>query len=435
MHAIKIFLKSLLPQAVRQPLLNQYHLLTAVAANIRYGFPTKRLKVIMVTGTNGKTTTATLIADMLTAAGHKVGLNTTAFYRYGETTVAKEGSRTLADAFELQRMFAMMKQAGCEYIVLEATSMGLDQHRLWGVPCEAAIMTNLTQDHLDYHGTMERYAAAKAKLFARRPRLIVLNRDDDWYDAFNHYLARERKVNYGTHPDATCRITDVALARDGSTITLVFDGAQTLKIRTNLPGKFNVYNVAAAASTGYYLGIEAKAVVKGLESVRSVPGRLERVAAGQPFEVVVDYAHTPDALANVLSTLKSLTKGELILVFGATGDRDRTKRPVMGAIAAAHADRIYVTDEETYTEDPAAIRQALITGVKQAKKKVRCIELPDRRQAIEKAFLAAKSGDIVLLTGMGHELSRNMGGTKIAWNEAEVAREVLAGQGYRKKQR
>ncbi|HVI69696.1 MAG TPA: Mur ligase family protein, partial [Magnetospirillaceae bacterium] len=155
MQKAKKLLKSLLPKHVRQPILNQYHLLTAVAANVRYGFPTKDVRVIMVTGTNGKTTTATLIADMLVAAGHKVGLNTTAFYRYGDKLVPKEGSRTLADIFELQHMFAEMKAAGCEYIVLEATSQGLDQHRLWGVPCDVAVMTNLTQDHLDYHGTME----------------------------------------------------------------------------------------------------------------------------------------------------------------------------------------------------------------------------------------------------------------------------------------
>ncbi len=434
MHTAKKLLKSLLPSSIRQPMLNQYHLLTAFAANVRYGFPTKHLQVIMVTGTNGKTTTATLIADMLVAAGHKVGLNTTAFYRYGDTLVAKEGSRTLADVFTLQRMFAEMKAAGCEYIVLEATSQGLDQHRLWGVPCDVAVMTNLTQDHLDYHGTMERYAAAKAKLFARRPRLIVLNHDDEWYDFFNQYLAKERKVSYGTSPDAACRITDVKLSRDGSDISLVFDGAHELQVHTSLPGKFNVYNVAAAAVVGYYLQIDPEQIVDGLASVKSVPGRVERVVAGQSYEVVVDYAHSPDALQNVLSTLKSLTKGDVILVFGATGDRDKSKRPSMGKVAADYADRIFVTDDETYNEDGAAIRQAVIGGIKESKKKVKFTEVADRRQAIEKAFLAAKAGDIVVLTGMGHELTRNMGGTNIEWNDAAVAREVLAAQGYRKKQ-
>ena len=430
MHHIKKAVKKLLPATVRQPILNKYHLVIAMAANIRYGFPTKNIQVIMVTGTNGKTTTATLIAHMLTHAGHNVGLNSTAYYSYGGKIIPKEGSRTLADMFELQRVFKEMKQAGCDYIVLEATSMGLDQNRLWGVPCDVAVMTNLTQDHLDYHGTMERYAAAKARLFAKRPRLIVLNHDDKWYDYFNKFLARERKVSYGTSPDATCQITDVRLSKEGSDITFIFDGAHKLKVHTNLPGKFNVYNTAAAAAVGYYLQLEPEQVAAGIASLASVPGRLERVDAGQPFEVVVDYAHTPDALENVLSALKLLTKGKLIAVFGATGDRDRTKRPIMGELAAQIADRIIVTDEETYTEDAATIRAAILKGVKKVKQGAHTTEIPDRRQAIQAAFKAAKAGDIVVITGMGHELARNMGGVKEPWSDPDVAREELAQLGY-----
>ncbi len=431
MHKAKKLLKGLLPKNIRQPILNQYHLMTAVAANVRYGFPTKEVQVIMITGTNGKTTTACLVAEMLTSAGYKVGLNTTAFYSYPGKMVQKEGSRTLADIFELQRMFAEMKKAGCEYIVLEATSQGLDQHRLWGVPCDVAVMTNLTQDHLDYHGTMERYAAAKGKLFAGHPRLIVLNHDDEWYEFFNRYRAKERKVSYGTNKDAIAQIADVKLARDGSDITLVFDGAIELKVHTNLPGKFNVYNATAAATVGYYLQMEPAQIAKGIDSLKTVPGRLQRVDCGQPFEVIVDYAHTPDALQNVLSTLKLLTKGKLVAVFGATGDRDKGKRPIMGKVAVEHADRIIVTDEESYSEDAALIRKAILAGIKEAKGKAS--EVADRREAMRKAFSTAGKGDIVVLTGMGHELSRNMGGVKQEWNDADVARGVLAELGYKKK--
>lgn len=432
MHQIKKAVKTLLPKKVRQPILNQYHLAVAVAANVRYGFPTKNIQVIMVTGTNGKTTTATLIAAMLKQAGHKVGLNSTTSYSYGDVVVKKEGSRTLADMFELQRMFAEMKAAGCEYIVLEATSMGLEQHRLWGVPCDVAVMTNLTQDHLDYHGTMERYAAAKARLFKMRPRLIVLNHDDEWYEYYNKFLARERKVSYGTSQDATVQIADAKLGKDGSDIKLVFDGAHELKVHTNLPGKFNVYNTTAAAAVGYYLQLDPEQVAQGIASLATVDGRLERVDAGQPFEVVVDYAHTPDALENVLSTLKSLTKGKLIAVFGATGDRDRGKRPIMGKIASQQADRIFVTDEETYTEDGAKIREAIMTGVKEGKGGSKTSEVADRREAIRKAFAGAAKGDIVAITGMGHETARNMGGKKEVWSDVDVARETLAEMGYKK---
>ncbi len=424
MYRIKKLLKSLLPKTVRQPILNVYHLLVAVAANIRYGFPTKRLKVIMVTGTNGKTSTATIIAGMLEHAGHKVGINTTAYYRIDGKTTLKKSSRTLEDIFYLQGMLARMRRAGCEYIILEATSQGLDQNRLWGVPCKVAVMTNLTQDHLDYHSTMARYAAAKFKLFKRKPPFVILNSDDEWFGYFNKSEAAKRKLNYGDNKDADARITSVNLRKDGSDFTIKIDG-KSLRLRTKLAGMFNVYNVAAAAMTGYLEGLEPEQIIQGIATVHSVPGRLERVDAGQPFEVIVDYAHTPDALENVLGTMRSITKGTLMIVFGATGDRDRGKRPIMGKIAAEYADRIFVTDEETYTEDGAAIRAAVMAGVEEAGGKSKTVEIADRAEAITAAFKDAKKGDAVIITGLGHELTRNMGGKAIGWNDTKIAQTIL----------
>lgn len=426
MQNVKKTIKRLLPEGVTDPILNFYHLLQAVAANLIYRFPAHGAQVIMVTGTNGKTTTAAHIAQMLAASGKRVGAITTAFYSYGDgKLVPNDRNRTVDDIFRLQKMLAAMRDKKCEYLVIEVTSHALVQNRVWGIPCDVAVMTNLTQDHLDYHKTMENYAAAKGRLFARRPRIIVLNRDDGWFDFFNKYEAGERKVSYGTNQDANCRISDVSLHKDGSDIKLVFDAAQEITIHTNLPGKFNVYNAAAAATTGYYLQLEPGQVSKGIKALPHVPGRLERVDIGQPFEVIVDYAHTPDALENVLGTLRNLTSGKLLIVFGATGDRDRTKRPVMGAIAARLADRIFVTDEESYSEDPAAIRQAIIEGIKETKTKAKTSEIPDRREAILAAVSEAQKGDVVLLAGMGHELFRNMGAEKIPWNDAAVARECL----------
>ena len=418
-------LKGLLPSKVRRPILNAYHLLVAIAANLRYGFPSRNAKVIMVTGTNGKTSVATLIAQMLEKAGYKVGVNTTAYYRWGGKTVNKKSSRTLEDIFVLQGMIAKMKRAGCEYIVLEATSQGLDQNRLWGVRCEAAVMTNLTQDHLDYHGTMQRYAAAKAKLFKQKPKFIILNHDDEWFDYFNKSEAGERKLSYGENKESDAQITNASLRKDGSDFTLKMDG-QKLRLQTRLAGKFNVYNAAAAAVAGYLLGLEPEKIVKGIASLNAVPGRLERVEAGQPFDVVVDYAHTPDALENVMSTMHNITKGKLLLVFGATGDRDKTKRPIMGEIAAKYADHIFVTDEETYTEEGAKIRAAIIEGVTKAGASSKMSEIADRRQAIATAFKEAKAGDAVLLTGLGHEQTRNMGGQAIVWNDTTVAKDILS---------
>ncbi|HTH71741.1 MAG TPA: UDP-N-acetylmuramoyl-L-alanyl-D-glutamate--2,6-diaminopimelate ligase [Candidatus Pristimantibacillus sp.] len=424
MHKLKKLLKSLLPKTVRQPILNFYHLLVAVAANLRYGFPARGLKVIMITGTNGKTSTATLIAGMLEHAGRNVGVNTTAFYRYGGQTVNKKSSRTLEDIFVLQNMLASMKKAGCEYIVLEATSQGLDQNRLWGIPCEVAIMTNLTQDHLDYHGTMERYAQAKFRLFERRPKFIILNRDDQWFDFFNRSRAVERKLNYGQYKSADARITNVKLQPNGSDCALVVDD-KTLNLHTRLAGTFNVYNAVAAALAGYVLGLSNEEILAGVDSVAAVPGRLERVDEGQPFDVVVDYAHTPDALEKVLSAMRHLTTGKLMLVFGATGDRDRGKRPIMGETASTYADRLFVTDEETYSEDGAAIRAAIIEGIKKAGGQSKVTEIADRREAIAAAFKEAKKGDSVIITGLGHELTRNMGGKAIDWNDSDIARTLL----------
>lgn len=424
MYQLKKLLKKLLPKSVRQPILNVYHLLVAITANIRYGFPARSAKVIMITGTNGKTSVATLVAGMLEDAGYNVGVNTTAYYRIGGKTTPKKSSRTVEDMFALHRMFARMKKAKSNYIVLEATSQALDQHRLWGVPTWAAVMTNLTQDHLDYHGTMQRYAAAKFRLFARRPPIIILNNDDEWFEYFNKAKAAKRKLTYGQGKGADAHITNASLRKDGSDFTLKVDDV-SLRLQTKLAGEFNVYNAAAAALVGYTEGLTPEQIKKGLASVKAVPGRLQRIEAGQPFDVLVDYAHTPDALEKALTAIRHLTKGKLMLVFGATGDRDRTKRPIMGEIAAKYADRIFVTDEETYTEDGGKIRAAILTGIKSGRGTKKATEIADRGEAMAAAFKEAKRGDTVLITGLGHELTRNMGGKSITWDEADIAAKLL----------
>jgi UDP-N-acetylmuramoyl-L-alanyl-D-glutamate--2,6-diaminopimelate ligase len=426
MQQVKALIKKLLPKEVRQPMLNIYHLLVAVAANIKYGFPTRNMRVIMVTGTNGKTTTAAIIAKMLMHAGHKVGALTTAFYAFGDGKLEPNTSnRTVDDIFKIQALFARMKAAGCEYIVVEVTSQALDQHRVWGVPVDVAVMTNLTQDHLDYHGTMDRYAEAKGKLFAKRPKLIVLNRDDEWFDFFNQYPAEDRRVTYGTYEDSTCRIAKVDLHKEGSNVELVFENEHELNLHVALPGKFNVYNATAAAAVGYYLMLEPQQITDGIAALESVPGRLERVEEGQKFEVIVDYAHTPDALQNVLETLKHLTKGKLWVVFGATGNRDKSKRPIMAEVAAKLADNIVLTDDEPYDEDPAELRAVMMGAIKKADTGVHVQEIAGRREAFKVAFKGAKPGDIVALTGMGHEQFMTIAGEKVPWNDSQVAREIL----------
>jgi UDP-N-acetylmuramoyl-L-alanyl-D-glutamate--2,6-diaminopimelate ligase len=340
--------------------------------------------------------------------------------------IVNDQNMTVVNVFHLQAMLRRMKKAGVTHLVLEVTSHALVQHRVWGVPCEVAIMTNLTQDHLDYHKTMENYAAAKAKLFAREPRFIVLNRDDEWFDYYNEYHASELKMNYGTHPDAECRIVDAHMHKEGSDVGLEIDKTVRLKFSTHLAGKFNVYNATAAAATAYLLQVPLTEISTGIDALQSVAGRLEHIAEGQNFDVVVDYAHTPDALVNLLETLKGLTKNRLILVFGATGDRDKTKRPIMGEVAVQFADRIVLTDDEPYTENPDVIRDDIRRGIERAGGGAKTDEIGDRRGAIEKAIGIARRGDIIAIAGMGHEQFRVIGdGERVAWSDSAVARELL----------
>jgi UDP-N-acetylmuramoyl-L-alanyl-D-glutamate--2,6-diaminopimelate ligase len=425
MSTLKKTIKKLLPRSIRNRVTNTYHLFEAIVANIRYRFPSRKMKVVMVTGTNGKTTTVAYIGKILEAAGYKVGVVSTAFYQIGDEFIPNEDNMTVVNTFKLQAMINRMRRAGCDHLVLEVTSHSLVQHRVWGIPCEVAVMTNLTQDHLDYHGTMENYAAAKAKLFVRQPRFIVLNRDDEWFNYFDEYRAKEVKINYGSSEQAECQIAKVELHKEGSDVHYVIDHTVKLAVHTELAGKFNVYNATAAVAACYLLRVDLKDIQKGVKALKSVPGRLQKVSIGQPFDVIVDYAHTPDALQNVLETVKALTKNRVILVFGATGDRDKTKRPIMGGIAVKLADRIILTDEESYSENPDVIRDDIRRGVESAGGGAKTAEIADRKDAIGKALSIARRGDAVLITGMGHEQFRIIGDKRVPWNDATVARSLL----------
>ncbi len=424
---LKTTLKHILPNTLLKKLVNPYHWAESFIANVHHGFPARAMYVVMITGTNGKTTTASYLGSILNKAGYNVGVCSTAYFEINGKRIANDLNFTVTNPFKLQSMLSQMKKAGVDHLVLEVTSHALAQHRVWGVPCDVAVMTNLTQDHLDYHGTMENYAAAKGKMFARKPKFIVLNRDDKWFDYFNQFPAGEQKMTYGADEHAEARIVNVNLHKQGSDVRLKIDHTTELKFTTKLPGKFNVYNATAAATAAYVMRVDTDKIIAGVEGVESVPGRLERIVAGQPFDVIVDYAHTPDAIENLLETLKHLTRNRLILVFGATGDRDRGKRPIMGEIAAKLADRIVLTDEESYTEDPAQIRHMVMEGIISGGGGSKVDEVPDRKQAIEKALSIARRGDTVVVTGMGHEQYRIINGRREPWHEPSVIRELLEG--------
>lgn len=391
----------------------------------RYGNPAKSLKVIAVTGTNGKTTTLNFLNEILKEAGYKTAMFTTAVIEIAGNRKINDLNATVALTAEMQRFFRDAKNARVDFTLLEVTSHALDQHKLDGVPIHAAIMTNLTQDHLDYHLTMEKYAAAKAKLFQGEPEFMVLNRDDEWFDYYDQFAAGAQKITYGKHDTAEAKIEHTKLYRKGSEATVVIDHQTKLDMATALPGEYNIYNMTAAAATAYLLGVSMTDIIEGAANLESVPGRFERVVEGKEYDVVVDYAHTPDALEKFIGAAKEITKNRVILVFGATGDRDKSKRPIMGEIAARLADRIILTDEESYNEDPAAIRAEVMQGIEDAKGAGKTTEIADRRDAIKKALDVAKKGDIVLITGMGHEQFRIENGKKIPWNDADVVRELL----------
>jgi len=391
----------------------------------QYGNPAKSLRVIAVTGTNGKTTTVNYINEILKEAGLKTAMFSTAVIEIAGKRQVNDMNVTVATTKRMQEFFRDAKRAHVDYVVLEITSHALHQHKLATVPIEVAVMTNLTQDHLDYHKTMDQYAAAKAKLFMGEPKFIVLNRDDSWFDFFNQYTAGAQKITYGEHDEAEARINHVKLYKKGSEATVVIDHQTKLDLATSMPGKFNVYNMTAAAATAYVLGVKLEDIVEGVANLEGVPGRFERVAEGLAYDVIVDYAHTPDALEKLLEAAKSVTKNRVILVFGATGDRDKGKRPIMGEIAARLADRIILTDEESYNEDPQAIRDQVRQGIETAHGAAKTTEIADRRAAIEKALSIATKNDTVLITGMGHEQYRIVNGERLPWNDGDVVRQIL----------
>ncbi len=417
--------RKVLPKRAVKRLEDSYRKSRVKVVSAQYGNPARDLKVLAITGTNGKTTTANYLNEILKEAGKKTALFSTAVIELAGEKKLNDKNATVPLTRELQQFFKDAKEAEVDFVILEATSHALDQYKLEGIPIEAAVMTNLTQDHLDYHGSMKDYAAAKAKLFASSPRIVVLNHDDEWFEYFDDIGSPSQKMTYGTHSDAEAKITDVKLYKKGSEVHLTIDHQIKLELATSLPGKFNVYNLTAAATLAYLLHIDLETIRDGIANLESIPGRFEKVDVDAPYEVIVDYAHTPDALKQLLDAVRKFTKNRIILVFGATGDRDKLKRPIMGEVATNYADRIIVTEEESYNEDPVRIRSMILEGIKSAGGEAKSEEIADRRDAIAKAMSIAKKGDTIVITGMGHEVFRIVKGEKIPWNDAQAVQEIL----------
>lgn len=381
--------------------------------------PSEKLHLVGVTGTNGKTTTVCLLKSILEAAGYKVGLVGTIQNMIGDRVLP--AARTTPDTYELQSLFALMVAEGCTHCVMEVSSHALDQHRVGCCTFDVGVFTNLTQDHLDYHGTMENYMLAKKQLF-QISRHAVLNADDPWCASLEEGLGANVAHFSIKNNHAHFVAKNICYKPDGVRFELITPDTIG-RVKLHIPGEFSVYNGMAAAAAALTLGIPFETVVDALRVAIGVKGRAEIVPTEQDFTVIIDYAHTPDGLENICKTLKACCAGRLVTVFGCGGDRDRTKRPKMGAVAAALSDYVVVTSDNPRSENPAAIIEDILGGMQGTKTPFTVIE--NRIDAIHYAVQNAKAGDTVLLAGKGHETYQILATGTIHLDEREVVAQAL----------
>lgn len=385
-----------------------------------YGHPERKLKIIGVTGTNGKTTSCFILKSVLDSMGHKTGLIGTVKNIVGDKEYP--AVLTTPDCYELFGLFGEMAECGCEYCVMEVSSQALDQRRVDGVHFDAAIFTNLTQDHLDYHGSFENYKAAKHMLF-ENSSLAVINADDEAAAGMVENTDC-RVVTFSVNSDnSDYSAKNIRISSDGVKYELV-SNSNIGRVKFAVPGNFSVYNSMGAAVCLVEMGMDFKSVLDALGLCNGVPGRMEVVPTDTPYTVLIDYAHTPDGLENVLNCVREITDGKVICVFGCGGDRDKTKRPIMGEIAARLSDVAVITSDNPRSEDPDSIIEDITAGIGKAYAKV--IVDSDRKEAIRKALEAAQAGDVVVLAGKGQETYQILASGKIHFDEREAVAEILS---------
>ncbi|MDM5156099.1 UDP-N-acetylmuramoyl-L-alanyl-D-glutamate--2,6-diaminopimelate ligase [Bacillus sp. DX1.1] len=398
----------------------------AVLADYFYEQPTHKLHLIGITGTNGKTTTSHIVDEIMRAHGHKTGLIGTINMKIGDETI--EVKNTTPDALTLQQTFHRMVEQNVNSAVMEVSSHALHLGRVHGCDYDVAVFTNLTQDHLDYHKTMEEYKHAKGLLFAQlgnsyhhnREKYAVLNRDDEAAEDYMRSTAAT-VITYGIDTQSDIMAKDIQMTSGGTTFNLVTPNEST-KITMKLIGKFNVYNVLAATAAALVSGVSLQTVIDVVTDLKGVPGRFEVVDGGQNFTVIVDYAHTPDSLENVLTTAKQFAKGNIYCIVGCGGDRDRTKRPIMASVAAEYATHAIYTSDNPRSEDPKAILDDMLTGAKGNNYEV----IVDRKEAIFYVVSEAQAEDIIIIAGKGHETYQIIGKEVHHFDDREVAQEAIA---------
>ncbi len=428
MSSLRGVVKRLIPTHVFRIIEPYGHLLESVLWNLVYGFPARDMHVIGVTGTNGKTTTSFMIHKMLSEAGYKTALMTTVAYGVDNDITPQEFHMTTVSARLLQKRIRSFKKQGAKWLVLETTSHALAQYRVWGVPYEIAVVTNVTHEHLDYHGSFENYVAAKRRLFElagkHKNGYGVVNADDP--TAENYAKAVPQSVSYGVH-SGDLLAYNVSLRPDGSTYTVDVANGRS-KIRCNIPGEFNVYNSLAAVAVGQRLGLTPEQIAKGIHALKGVEGRMNTIDEGQAFSVIVDYAHTPDSFERLLGDVRRATKGKLVVLFGSAGRRDEAKREIQGKIAGKYADEVILTEEDDRDIDGNAILAQIADGAVKSGKTIakNLFLILDRPEAIQFAMtrVGAKD-DTVILLGKGHEKTIERADGEHAWDEIAEAKAAI----------
>ncbi len=435
---IKNIIKKFVPEFV----INQYHKVLALLAAFLYGHPSEKLIVIGVTGTNGKSTTVNLIAKVLEQAGFKIGSTSTINFKIAEKEWLNDKKMTMLGRFQLQKLLKQMVQVGCKYAVIETSSEGILQHRHLGINYDIAVFTNLTPEHIETHGGFENYKKAKGELFKKLskdkyktidnkkiPKISVINIDDKHADYFSGFKA-DKKFGFTTQNKTKDGFDKIINASEieARGFKTKFKANET-EFNLNLPGKFNVYNSLATICVALSQKIDLQTIKQGLEKMKSMPGRLERIDEGQNFTVIVDYAPEPASMEQLYNFVKELDKNKIIHVLGSCGGgRDTDRRPILGAMAGEHADHVIITNEDPYDDDPMQIINDVAKGAEEKGKVLdqNLFKILDRKEAIEKALNLASENDLVLITGKGCEQAMVVkSGKKIPWDDRKVVRELL----------
>jgi len=430
-------MKRLIRRLVPEGVILSYHYLVAVLAALVHGFPSRKMIVIGVTGTKGKTSAINFIWSVLTKGGHKTGIISTANIRIGDREMLNKYHMTMPGRFVIQKLLSEMAKAGCEYCLVETTSEGIKQYRHIGVYYDWAVFMNLSPEHLESHGgSFEKYKAMKGKMFKalmtywkiidgkKIEKIIMANKDNEYADYFLQFPA-DKKIIFGLKSGGDYRATDIEEAPDEVKFKV-----KDYEFKLAIPGRFNVYNALPAIIIGHLAGMDNQLIAEGLKQLQVIPGRMEKISVGQNFTVVVDYAHEKESITNVLETAQKMKgdNGKVIILLGAEGGgRDKAKRPIMGELAGKMADLVVVSNVDPYDDDPEKILEDIVMASEQAGK-VRgesLFVIEDRREGIKKALSLANAGDVVLITGKGAEQSMVIKGKRIPWDDRQVVREEL----------